>query len=46
MPGVYGGLVVIMMYAATEQASEPDALMTQNNLFIFTQSSQEILVQE
>jgi acyl-CoA thioesterase len=47
MPGVYGGLVVIMIYAAAEQAVEQEfALITQNNLFIFTQLSQEILAQE
>ena len=47
MPGVYGGLVVIMMYAAAEQAVEQEfALITQNNLFILTQLSQDILAQQ
>lgn len=47
MPGVYGGLVVIMMYAAAEQAVEQEfAIITQNNLFIMTQLSQDIEAQE
>ena len=44
MPGVYGGLIVIMIYAAAEQAHEQEfALLSQSNLFIYTQSSQYIL---
>lgn len=44
--GIYGGLVVIMAYAAGEQAVEQqNALITQNNLFIYTQLLQYILAQ-
>jgi hypothetical protein len=43
---IYGGLVVIMMYAAAEQAIEQEfALLTQSNLFIYTQLLQYILAQ-
>lgn len=45
MQGVYGGLVVILMYAAIENAEEQTfALITQSNLDIFTQASSDILV--
>lgn len=47
MQGAYGGLIVILMYAAAEIAVEEQfELITQDNLFIFTQTSQGILVQE
>ena len=43
MQGAYGGLIVIIMYAGAQAAIEEEfALITQNNLFILTQSSQEI----
>jgi len=47
MQGAYGGLIVIIMYAAGEAAQEQEfALITQNNLFILTQNSDEILATE
>jgi hypothetical protein len=47
MQGAYGGLIVILMYAAGEGAiEEAFELITQNNIFIFTQTSQGILVTE
>ncbi len=47
MQGAYGGLVVILMYAAAEGAIEEQfELITQDNIFILTQTSQGILVQE
>lgn len=47
MQGAYGGLVVIIAYAAAEAAKEEEfALITQDNIFILTQLSQEILTQE
>ena len=47
MQGAYGGLIVILMYAGLEAAIEEQfELITQNNLFIFTQTSQGILVTE
>ncbi len=47
MQGAYGGLIVILMYAGLEGAVEEEfELITQDNLFIFTQTSQGILVQE
>ncbi len=46
MPGVYGGLVVIMIYGGFGTAIEQEfSLITQDNLFILTQLSQDILVQ-
>lgn len=43
MQGAYGGLIVILMYAAGEAAIEEEfGLLTQNNLFILTQTSQII----
>lgn len=45
--GVYGGLVIIMIYASIEQAYEQEyALMTQDNLYIYTQQSQYIWTQQ
>lgn len=47
MQGAYGGLIIILMYGAGEGAVEQEfELLTQNNLDIFTQTSQGILVQE
>lgn len=47
MQGAYGGLIVILMYAGFEAAIEEQfELITQDNLFILTQTSQGILVQE
>lgn len=47
MQGAYGGLIVIIMYAAAEAAIEEEfALITQNNLFILTQASEDILATE
>jgi len=46
MPGVYGGLVVIINYGSAQQADLQEfSLITQSNLFILTQNSDEILVQ-
>jgi hypothetical protein len=43
MPGVYGGLIVIIIYASQEGAAEEEfALITDNNLFILTDLSEEI----
>lgn len=43
MQGAYGGLIVIMMYAALEGAIEEEfALITDNNIFILTDLSQDI----
>ena len=47
MQGAYGGLIVIIMYAGAQAAAEEEfALITQNNLFILTQNSDEILATE
>lgn len=46
MQGAYGGLIVILMYAGAEAASEGLFLITQDNLDIFTQDSLNILVTE
>jgi len=46
MNGVYGGLIVILMYAVAEQAADEFGLITQSGVFINTQTSQNILVQE
>jgi hypothetical protein len=47
MQGAYGGLIVIIMYAGAEAAQEQEfALITQDNLFILTQNSDEILATE
>lgn len=47
MPGVYGGLICILMYAVAQVAPEEEiALITQNNIFILTDTSLEIFVQE
>ncbi|CAB4128042.1 hypothetical protein UFOVP100_5 [uncultured Caudovirales phage] len=47
MQGAYGGLICILMYAGLEGAIEQEfELLTQNNLDIFTQTSQGILIQE
>jgi len=47
MQGAYGGLIVIIMYAGAQAAVEEEfELITDNNLFILTDSSQGIIVQE
>jgi hypothetical protein len=46
MQGAYGGLVVIMIYAVSEAASEGFFLITQDGLEILTQASENILVTE
>ncbi len=47
MQGAYGGLIVVIAYATGEVAKEEEfALITQDNIFILTQLSQEILTQE
>ena len=47
MQGAYGGLVCILMYAGLEAAVEEEfAIITQDNLFIMTQLSQDILATE
>ena len=43
MQGAYGGLIVIIMYAGFEAAVEEEfALITDNNIFILTDLSQDI----
>ena len=43
MQGAYGGLICILMYAGLEAAVEQEfALITDNNIFILTDLSQEI----
>lgn len=45
MQGAYGGLVVIINYSSGVQADIEDfALLTENNIFILTELSDEILV--
>ncbi len=47
MQGAYGGLICILMYGSGSGAVEEElALITQDNLFIFTQLSQEITATE
>lgn len=47
MPGVYGGLIVILIYAAAESVIDQDFyLITQNGDPILTNTGQTILVQE
>ena len=43
MQGVYGGLVIIMMYAGGAAVEQEFALITQSNLNILTQTSDFIL---
>jgi hypothetical protein len=45
MPGVYGGLIVILIYAGIDNASQAFNLITQSNTDILTQASENILVQ-
>lgn len=46
MPGVYGGLIVIIMYSIADQVVHNDfALITEDSIPIFTESSEEILVE-
>lgn len=46
MQSAYGGLIVILMYAGLEAAIEEEfGLITDNNVFILTDLSQEILTQ-
>ena len=43
MQGAYGGLICILIYAGLEGAIEQEfALITDNNVFILTDLSQEI----
>jgi hypothetical protein len=43
MQGAYGGLIVIIMYAGGQVAVEEEfALITDNNIFILTDLSEEI----
>lgn len=43
MQGAYGGLICILMYAAGEAAVDEEfGLLTQDNIFIMTQTSQII----
>lgn len=43
MQGAYGGLIVIIMYAGAQAAVEEEfALITDNNIFILTDLSEEI----
>jgi hypothetical protein len=45
MQGYYGGLIVIIMYSAiTEAEMESFELITQSNMDILTQASDNILV--
>lgn len=45
MQGAYGGLVVIMIYGVGVESHDEDfALITDNNIFILTDNSDEILV--
>ena len=47
MNGVYGGLICIIWYGGTGGIIDNDFfLITQNNIDILTQASQNILVQE
>lgn len=47
MQGAYGGLICILMYGDGVNAEEEEfSLLTQDNLFIFTDLSQEILATE
>lgn len=46
MPGVYGGLIIILAYAASEVVLEEFWLITQNGEDILTNTGQRILVQE
>lgn len=46
MQGAYGGLVVIINYASIQQADEQEyTLLTEANVLILTESSQNILVE-
>jgi hypothetical protein len=46
MQGAYGGLIMIIVYGGGAMPSEEFFLITQDNLDIFTQTSNRILVQE
>jgi hypothetical protein len=47
MQGAYGGLIIILLYGTFEGSAEQQFfLITQDNLDILTQASQEIIVQE
>jgi len=46
MSCAYGGLIVVLTYAPAQQADLQEfSLITQSNLFILTQASQEILTE-
>lgn len=47
MQGAYGGLVCILIYGIGQGGIEEEfALLTQNDLFILTDTSEEILATE
>ncbi|HHT9109582.1 MAG TPA: hypothetical protein ACFYDZ_00315 [Candidatus Brocadiaceae bacterium] len=47
MPGVYGGLIVILLYGIPGNVTEPEIwLITQDDIDILTDTSRRILVQE
>lgn len=46
MQGAYGGLIIIVMYAGNSTTPPTGTfLITQNNIDILTEASQQILVQ-
>jgi hypothetical protein len=46
MQGAYGGLIIVILYGSGSFMPEEFFLITQDNLDIFTQTSQRILVEE
>ena len=46
MQGVYGGLIIIILYGGGSTSPEEFNLITQDNLDILTEDSEQILVQE
>lgn len=46
MQGAYGGLICILLYGVSEAKEQDFAIITQDNLYILTELSQEILAQE
>lgn len=46
MQGVYGGLICILIYGTLQGADDEEfAILTENDLFILTETSQNILVE-
>lgn len=46
MQGAYGGLICILMYGAVEAAAEEEyAILTEDNIFILTELSQELFTE-